>query len=987
MAVASAMCVSTTAGFLTQSAFAEEQAMIEEVVVTGSRIKRTSNLDSSTPVFSIGEEAIEYTGAVNVYDIINEIPQAGPASINRGSTNFSVGASGQNTVDLRGLGAERTLVLVNGRRWIGGVSGTSIVDLNSIPTDLIESMEISTGGASAVYGSDAVAGVVNVILKKDFEGVSFETMTGGYNEGDGDTELYSLTVGGSFADGRGNAIVNMRYDEQGGVMARDRAPNTGTDTFYYGYYYGGAYGAPYDSLIQKPAYSSYPPQGRYFVSGSTGNSAGMLTFDCSERNETRVLESDTVASWAGQGGSTACGFNRTHYRALEVPIDRKSVYSNITYELSDNHTLSTDISFVSVNSQSNLEPFPMNSEDVFGGDGTLGYHYTNPYVPQEIADAAVAANADNADWNGNIPFIRRLLEVGGRGASNTRETFRVAIGTEGTLGLTGDGMSIDYDWYYQYGKSERDQRSAGQFNALAFQSALDATRDANGNIVCANAAARAAGCVPIDVFGVNSITPDMAEWVRYRPSRQTTMEQSVFAANFTSSFNLGSLEVSWAAGTEYREEESSDVPDDLQQLGLHGGNRIPETNGDYDVTGYYLEFLVPLVSGKTLIEDLTFETAYRTDDYSTAGTVTGFKAGLSWRLNEQFRFRSVYAESARAPNIDDLFAGQAQTFSAISDPCAGVGTAAEANMDPVVVTNCLSIPDIAATAAAGTLNPDTGLIQPGFTYSQPDTQTISGFIGGNPALSEETAETLTVGLVWTPPYVENLSLTLDYYDIEIEDVISSVSASRLINECYESTSYPDIEQCEAHTRFPGTGKLRYWSSYGINQTRLETDGFDLAVNYLFDDLVIIPGTLNANLLYTRRDQHSEQTTSTSDKVDYVGEVGYNEDKVKFKLLYNWDKLTVSVDTTYFSSGLDDASQGKNDYSLNSVDSITYVDIQTRYELNDTFEFYLGLDNVTNEDPPYCPSCKNEPGPGSHYTGLQYRLWDSRFWYAGMKFSM
>jgi iron complex outermembrane recepter protein len=987
VAVASAMCVSTTAGFLTQSALAEEQAMIEEVVVTGSRIKRTSNLDSSTPIFSIGEEAIEYTGSINVYDIINEIPQAGPASINRASTNFSVGASGQNTVDLRGLGAERTLVLVNGRRWIGGVSGTNIVDLNSIPTDLIESMEVSTGGASAVYGSDAVAGVVNVILKKDFEGVSFEAMTGAYNEGDGDTELYSLTVGGNFADGRGNAIINMRYDEQGGVFAKDRAPNTGTDTFYYGYYYGGAYGAPYDSLIQKPAYSSYPPQGRYFVSGKTSDSTGMLTFDCSERNEFRVLESDTVASWSGQGGSTACGFNRTHFRMLEVPIDRKSVYSNITYELNDNHTLKTDISFVSVETQSNLEPFPMNSEDVFGGDGTLGYHHTNPYVPQEIAEAAILANADNDDWNGNIPFIRRLLEVGGRGASNTRETFRVAIGTEGTLGSTGDGRSIDYDWYYQYGKSERDQRSAGQFNALAFQSALDATTDANGNIICANDAARAAGCVPIDVFGVNSITPAMAEWIRYRPSRQTTMEQSVFAVNFTSSFNLGSLEVSWAAGAEHREEESSDVPDDLQQLGLHGGNRIPETNGDYDVTGYYLEFLVPLISGKTLIEDLSFETAYRTDDYSTTGTVDGFKVGLSWSLNEQFRFRSVYAESARSPNIDDLFAGQAQTFQSISDPCAGVGSAAEPNMDPVVVTNCLSIPDIAATAAAGTLNPDTGLIQPGFQYSQPDTQTISGFIGGNQNLSEETAETLTVGLVWTPPYLENLSLTLDYYDIEIEDVISSVSASRLINECYESTSFPDIEQCGAHERFPGTGKLRYWYSYGINQSRLETDGFDLAVNYLFDDLVIIPGTLNANLLYTRRDQHVEQTTASSDKVDYVGEVGYNEDKIKFKLLYNWDNLTVSVDTTYFSSGLDDATQDKNDYSLNSVDSITYVDIQARYEFNDTYEFYLGLDNVTDEDPPFCPSCNNEPGPGSHYTGLQYRIWDSRFWYAGMKFSM
>jgi len=980
VAVASALCIATTTGLWAPTSSAEE-AMIEEVVVTGSRIKRADNLSSTTPLFSVGEEAIEYTGSVNVYDIINEIPQAGPAAINRGSTNFSVGASGQNTVDLRGLGAERTLVLVDGRRWVGGVAGTNIVDLNSIPSDLIETMEITTGGASAVYGSDAVAGVVNVILKKDFEGVSIEAMQGEYNEGDGETELYSITAGGAFADGRGHAVVNVRYDEQGGVMARDRSPDTGSDIFYYGYYYGGAYGAPYDSLIVDPAYSSYPPQGRYFISGSTGNSEGMLTYDCSQRDVDSVVASDTIVDWAAAGGGAACGFNRTYYRALEVPVDRKSAYASITYELNDNHKFTSQVSFVSVESQSDLEPFPMNSEDVFGGDGTLGYHYTNPYVPQEIADAAVAYNAGNPDWNGNIPFIRRLAEVGGRGASNTRETLRVAFGTEGTFG------NISYDWYYQYGKSERDQRSAGQFNALAFQAALDATTDANGNIVCANEAARAAGCVPINVFGINSITPEMAEWVRYRPSRQTTMEQNVLAFNLTSSFELAGRNISWAFGGEYREEESSDVPDDLQQLGLHGGNRIPETNGDYDVTGFYLELLVPLISDAAFAQDLTFETAFRTDDYSTAGKVDGLKAGFNWTINDDYRLRAVYAESVRAPNIDDLFAGQAQTFSAIGDPCNGVGSPAQASMDPVVVANCLSNPDIAATAAAGTRDPDSGAILPGFVYTQPDTQTISGFVGGNPNLSEETAETTTLGFVWTPSFVEGLSVTVDYYDIEIEDVISSVSATRLINECYESTSFPNVEQCAGHERFPGTGKLRYWYSYGVNQSVLRTEGYDVAVKYLFEDLAVIPGELNVMLNYTHRKSHEEQTTPTSAVSDLVGEVGYNDDKYKLRLLYTWDKLTLSIDTTHYGSALDDATQGKNDYTLNAVDSITYVDLQGRYRFNDQFEVYLGLDNAFDEDPPWCANCKNEPGPGSHYTGLQHRIWDSQYWYAGLKFTM
>ena len=289
----------------------------EEIVVTGSRIKRADNISSPTPMVTLGEDQIENTGSVNVYDILNELPQAGDA-LSRGNTNFTVGSSGVQTVNLRGLGSGRTLTLVNGRRWVGGQPGEGYVDLNSIPTDLIEKLEVITGGASSVYGSDAIAGVVNIILKDDFEGMSLEVMEGGYDAGDGDTKLASLTFGASFADGRGSSIFNIRTDEQGSVFARDRKPHTGSDVFYYGWYYGAAYGAPYDSFILDPGYSSYPPQGRFFVSGSNSNSAGMKTFDCSQRDIDSVVASNTVVNW---GGSAACGFNRTHYRQLEIPLD------------------------------------------------------------------------------------------------------------------------------------------------------------------------------------------------------------------------------------------------------------------------------------------------------------------------------------------------------------------------------------------------------------------------------------------------------------------------------------------------------------------------------------------------------------------------------------------------------------------------------------------------------------------------------------------
>lgn len=955
-----------------------EEEVIEEVTVTGSRIKRADNMSSPIPMVSLGKQQIELTGSINVYDILNELPQAGASGLTRGNTNFTVGSSGLQGVDLRGLGLSRTLTLVNGRRWVGGIPGSSVVDLNSIPSDLIERVDVVTGGASSVYGSDAIAGVVNIILKDDYEGIDIEAMGGSYLEGDGKTHSLSITMGSNFADGRGNAIFNARIDEQGSMMARDRAPYTGRDILFYGVYLPFP---PYDTYFIDPAYSSYPPQGRFFVSGVQSDETDMRTFDCSQRDEDSVLASDIVVDWAAAGGSAQCGFNRTYHRALEVPLSRYNIFAKTTFNLTEAHELFFEVSYTSVDSESEFEPVPFNSADVYGGLNNFGVHYTNPYVPQEIADAAVAANAGNAGWNGHIPFIRRLAEFGNRGSSNTRATFRVAIGTEGEFG------PFDFDWYYQYGQSDRVQTS-GAYNALNFRSALNAEYDALGNIVCADEVDRSAGCVPINVFGIGSISPEAVGWVGYESMRISQNTQQVIAGNISGDFDMFGLPVSFATGIEYREEFSDDNPDDLQQAGLNGSNVVPRTTGEFDVKGIYAEILVPLISDVPLIQELAFEAAYRVDDYSTAGSVTASKLGVNWTVNDQFRLRAVFAESVRAPDISDLFQGNAQTYVSITDPCAGLGDPQiEPSMDATVVSNCYQIPDVAYTAINGTYDPDLGMIVPGFIYSQPDIQTISGFIGGNQDLMEETADTMTVGLVWTPPYVEGLAMTLDYYEIKIDNVISSVSAQRLINECYASNDFPNAPQCGAHERFPGTGKIRYWYSYGINQSSYKSSGFDVAANYTLDDL--IPGSLSFGLMYTNRDKHEYKTTVESDPYDYVGEVGYNEDKVKLTMVYEIGNWLISLDNTLYSSSLDDIYYKDNPdegYPLNNLPSMYYLDLQVRYFPNDSWQIYVGLDNVTDEQPPYCPNCWNEPSPGSHYSGSQYRPWDSMFAYAGVKYS-
>ena len=561
------------------------------------------------------------------------------------------------------------------------------------------------------------------------------------------------------------------------------------------------------------------------------------------------------------------------------------------------------------------------------------------------------------------------------------------MGLEGTF-----SNGFDWDAHYSYGFVDRKQIS-GAYNAANFAYAVNAVTDAaTGNIVCADEIARARNCVPINVFGIDSMSPEAVAYVRANTSTHSKNKQRTAAFNVTGDFNLMGLNASFAAGVERREERSDDRPDALQLAGLHGGNKVAATFGEYSVNGYYAELLLPLIQGMPYVDELVFETAYRVDHYSTAGSVDAMKFGLSWVVNDDIRFRGVISESVRAPSIDDLYAGQAQSYTGIPDICAGVGDPdVEPNKDPVVVANCLSDPRIAATAAAGRYDVDLNKTIPGFSYSQPQLQTISGFTGGNENLLEESADTTTIGLVWTPTYVEGLAVTLDYYSIEIDDVISSVSASRLLRECYESPNYPNVSQCDAHERYP-TGHLRYWYSYGVNQSTYESTGMDLAVGYTFETLGPVPGELDIRGIWTNRDKHEFATTTSSTPFDYVGEVGYNDDIARLNFVWTTDDWLVSLQANYYSDALDDVSYAPDAYGTeiasNQVDEMIYLDLQVRYDLTDSLDIYYGMDNVSNQQPPYCPNCNNEPVPGAHYTAESYaRVWNSKYHYVGFRWNL
>ena len=245
--------------------------------------------------------------------------------------------------------------------------------------------------------------------------------------------------------------------------------------------------------------------------------------------------------------------------------------------------------------------------------------------------------------------------------------------------------------------------------------------------------------------------------------------------------------------------------------------------------------------------------------------------------------------------------------------------------------------------------------------------------------------------MWTPTYVEGLAVTLDYYSIEIDDVISSVSASRLLRECYESPNYPNVSQCDAHERYP-TGHLRYWYSYGINQSTYESTGMDLAVGYTFETLGPVPGELDIRGIWTNRDKHEFATTTSSTPFDYVGEVGYNDDIARLNFVWTTDDWLVSLQANYYSDALDDVSYAPDAYGTeiasNQVDEMIYLDLQVRYDLTDSLDIYYGMDNVSNQQPPYCPNCNNEPVPGAHYTAESYaRVWNSKYHYVGFRWNL
>ncbi|MBL4815988.1 TonB-dependent receptor [Shewanella sp.] len=919
-----------------------EEAQVERIEVTGSRL-RSTDMQGFSPVQVIDSSDIDMSSVANIQELLLKNPAFGTPAISRTNSNFSTSSAGAAVVDLRNLGTERTLVLVNGRRFVSGIPGDSAVDLNSIPTQFIERVEIMTGGASAIYGSDAVAGVVNIIYKKDFEGIEFDVQRGQSAEGDSDETQIQFTMGTSSSDGKGNVMIHGAYTEQGAVYSRDRE-RSAVDQASEGAYFTGL--SEDFFTARRPFYSSYSPQGRFFAGDTqyTFNKAGEL-----------------VEGWSTNGSDTteANGFNRMDYRTIAIPTERYLLAASGKYEFVDGWNAFFEGTYASTQTSTALEPFPMASDDVYsasGGQMPLEYEQfiesaTNPgeyertlvrnaFVPDDIFNSATDTNGDGIK---DIFFTRRLADVAARGNTADRDTFRVVAGIDGEIT---EGWYLDA--YYGYGQTKESQVGSGQFNSLNFRSALEAIEDEDGNIVCRDADAVAEGCAPVSVFGKGSISAEGAAYIDAPNMLTTFTSQTIAGLNVSGElFELPAGYVGLAGGVEYREEYSRSEFDALQASGLNGGNAIPRTEGEFDVIEYFAEINVPILSDVFLAQQLNLRGALRLSDYSTVGNTESWNIALDWAPIDGVRFRGIRAQSTRAPNINELFSPPSQTYpTGLTDPCLGVTAATSGSQAEACRADAGVMSNINANGE--------------FTLSQADLQGISGFNRGNPDLDAEEGKSWTFGVTISPEglaVIEDFDFNIDYYDIEIKDAIVSTPRQFILEDCYGGTG----ETCSFVTRRAkdtgpnSAGSLEYIDSAVTNSGGFANEGIDLVVTYAkdFEDYGLA-GQVNARLAYTYVIDAYTIPLPGSEKDQNKGEIGAAENKFYLSLGYNYEDLTVSWSTTFIGeSYLDDQFLTAYGYEPESVGigSVTYHDLNVAYQPWDMAEFYIGVNNLFDQEPP------------------------------------
>ncbi len=897
-------------------------AAIEEVVVTGSRLIR-QDFTAISPIATVDSDVIRNSGNASLEETLNMYPQLNPDTT---SASNQSGGDGVLAPDLRGLGSVRTLVLVDGKRFIPA-SVTGLSDMAVIPDMLIERVEIATGGASAVYGSDAIAGAVNFILMDDFEGTDVRYQWGEAGEGDASTHKVDVTLGANREDGSGNITFHASYMERSPVFMENRkfsqqpwlADSTGKlNEFGSGNIPGGKIFVPsadFDQIVDvdlvgATASCPGPIQGIRF-----GENSQPLPF-CRPTDQ----------------------FNYAATNYILRPMERWQISVLGNYDVADNIEAYTQAFYTKKENEWQQAALAVAPTSAGAPNGTLRLPNadTNPLFPAPLREF-FAANRHYFDPDGDGVFVtngngRRFLEFGPRNAHILHESFGVTGGLRGAIQLANSEWA--WDAFYQFQRSDVDETRIGLLSRSRTTLGLDVVVDENGNPRCR---INLLDCVPVNIYGTNTLTSEMADFLTVTTGRADKFERQVFGGSLAGDmFELPAGAVATAVGFEWRDETYQTIPDEISASGDLGGVPPVPNDGDYDLWELYAEARIPIIS------TLAVEGAVRYSDYSTVGGVTTWRAGLDWAPIEWARGRFSISRAIRAPNLDELYAPPNQSFIGGEDPC-------------VVDNNPTSaIKDICRQQGVPERFVDDLQVGASQGWNQ--------FSGGNLSLNEEKSDTYTVGLVVSPPALAGLTLTLDYWEIKVEGAISSVDSQTLVNSCFEllDNSSP---QCRAISR-DALGNIDQVNAPLLNlQTRKGT-GIDLQASYnmvLPESLGVLGNGASLDLRWLSTWQTKDDTVILEGQpvVDCAGYLGGScsgnliRATPDFRGLFSavWNSGSAHMRTDVEVIGGFKLAEGAFPNNNIPIGTETYWDISGGYTFANFVEVFAGVSNVLDTQPP------------------------------------
>lgn len=918
---------------------AADKENVERIEVTGSRIKRIGSM-SPTPITVITGADLTNAGITNVADLLNKLPSS-TVGLSPESTTSYIFANGLNQTDLRGLGSDRTLVLVNGRRFVPGTVDGGAVDLNNIPAAMVERMEVITGGASAVYGSDAVAGVVNIITRKSTDGLELDASYTQPDQSGGEKSQFSLTYGADFANDKGNFIFNVTRNQDKVLMANQRdATNTEVRGIYDDRYTDGS-----DGITQRFTWEGQRKlnwlnyEGVFF-----GGPAGQYTFDGQGNVKPFNFGNGPITSHPREAnyctGDACEGYSPIDSNMLRTPLERLVFNFSSEYNLNDDHRIFTEFT---------------HSDTSANGFGSPVFHRgveikaDNPFIRDDLRQVMTDGEMDS------IHLYRLSTEFDNRKYNQDRNTLRYLIGMEGSI-----TDEWGYSTYYQKGDLSNTTLWTGQIVNANWDAAIDAVRDEEGNIVCRDQSI--AGCAPLNILGRDMASQEALDFVGTSAGRTTEFTQEVVGLIVDGSlFEMPAGEVAVALSAEYRKETGETKPDVGLTKGLIFGNESLPMKGEYDVTEFAAETSIPLLTEMPFVQDLSLDLAFRYMDYSQAGEHEAWKVGFNWDVVDDLKIRATSSRSVRAPIIGEMFSPQSQTFETIVDVCRETDIN-EGSHPENRLKNCRA----------------AGLPEGWNPSANWDRGTRPGYNQGNLDLKPEKSDDYTIGFVYTPSQIEGLSLTVDYWSFEIDDVIASLEVSDAVRYCYDSVSL-DNTFCQQFKRSEN-GDIDWFVQQSVNMASYKTSGTDIEANYEFGTTGW--GDFRVNMIATYLEGFEYNPTGFAEDLDKdVGEYTNPRWKARMTMGWTYGDFYLQALGKYRHSAVSDldhvAIPESRDYI--NIPSHTTWDLSGTYQYNDDLQVRFGVLNAFDKAPARNPFVYDGSDEGlydiigrSFFLGMNYK---------------